>query len=119
MTKGNQTFVVPATTIQQWVDEWIGGEPGKEGLCASDYYIARRACQWGADRELKACCEWLEQNQGRWEIPVALRTARRPSNETLNSIALKMVDTIEQMNVVIPEITDTIRRALQENEDDD
>jgi hypothetical protein len=41
--------------------------------------IATQAAQWGADQELEACCEWLEQNQGRWEIPMALREARRPS----------------------------------------
>jgi len=46
------------------------------------------AAQWGADQELEACCEWLEQNCGRWEIPESLRDARRPSlkKQALNAL---------------------------------
>ncbi len=42
-----------------------------------------------------------------------LKKAMRPKPQTLNSIALEMLGTIEKMDVVIPEITDTIRRALE------
>jgi hypothetical protein len=75
-----------------------------------DAWIAEQAAQWGADQELEACCEWLE-NQPQWMED--LRAARRPKPQTLNSIALEMLGTIEKMDVVIPEITDTIRRALE------
>lgn len=37
----------------------------------------------GADAELEACCEWLRQNVGRWEIPEALHDARRPKPPSL------------------------------------
>ena len=43
-----------------------------------------------------------------------LEAARRPEPQTLNSIALEMLSTIEKMDVVIPEITDTIRKALEQ-----
>jgi hypothetical protein len=43
-----------------------------------------------------------------------LRAARRPKPLTLNSIALQMLSTIEQSEHFIPEITDTIRRALED-----
>ncbi len=43
----------------------------------------------GADQELEACCEWLEQNCGRWELPAALRAARRPKPPSLKEQALK------------------------------
>jgi hypothetical protein len=46
-----------------------------------------------------------------------MRETRRPKPQTLNSIALQMLGTIEKMDVVIPEITDTIRRALEALDD--
>ena len=45
--------------------------------------------------------------------PDKIRAARRPDAQTLNSLALEMLGTVERMGVVIPEITDTIRRALE------
>jgi len=42
-----------------------------------------------------------------------LRAARRPKPPTLNSIALQMLGTIERDAHYLPEITDTIRRALE------
>ncbi len=69
-----------------------------------------------ADQELEACCEWMAD-----ETPTnyinALRAARRPRPQTLNSIALQMLGTIERDGHYIPEITDTIRRALEQIDD--
>jgi hypothetical protein len=70
------------------------------------------AAQWGADQELEACVEWLDRN-GYFDSAHDLGAARRPGPQTLNSIALEMLGTIEKMDVVVPEITDTIRRALE------
>jgi hypothetical protein len=42
-----------------------------------------------------------------------LRAARRPKPPSLNSIALQMLGTIERDAHYLPEITDTIRRALE------
>jgi hypothetical protein len=90
----------PPELVQQWCDNpqltWL------ERLSLA--YAA------GADQELEACCEWT---QGYAECGDSLRAARRPKPQTLNSIALEMLGTIEKMDVVIPEITDTIRRALE------
>jgi hypothetical protein len=69
-----------------------------------------RAFQAGADQELDACCEWLNLCPP-W--PDNLRAARRPQPQTLNSIALQMLGTIERDAHYLPEITDTIRRALE------
>jgi hypothetical protein len=70
------------------------------------------AAQWGADQELEACVGWLDRN-GYFDSAHDLGAARRPGPQTLNSIALEMLGTIEKMDVVVPEITDTIRRALE------
>ena len=73
-------------------------------------WLMDRAAQWGADQELEACCEWT---QGYAECGDSLRAARRPKPATLNSIALQMLGTIERDAHYLPEITDTIRRALE------
>ena len=91
-------------------------------------HIATQAANWGADQELEACCEWLRTAQELEAGCEWLRTAidgsdgitadfmyeaRRPKPPTLNSIALQMLGTIERDAHYLPEITDTIRRALE------
>jgi hypothetical protein len=76
------------------------------------------AFQAGADQELAACCLLLDNGEYAASYGchdgTSLRAARRPKPQTLNSIALEMLGTIEKMDVVTPEITDTIRLALKE-----
>jgi len=106
----NQHLITPPPElVQQWYDEARDvslSTPKIENL------VATQAAQWGADQELEACCEWMK-DQGLWNLSDQLQYARRPKTQTLNSIALEMLGTIEKMDVVIPEITDTIRRALE------
>jgi hypothetical protein len=51
------------------------------------------AAQWGADQELKACCEWMAD-----ETPTnyinALRAARRSKSPSLKRVALLQLDTL-------------------------
>lgn len=78
--------------------------------------IATLAARLGADQELEACLEWLEDpslNVDTYE----LREARRPRPQSLKSIALQMLSTIEQDAHYLPEITSTIRRALETVDD--
>lgn len=82
------------------------------------------AAKWGADQELDACCEWLEEMQvaGNGDIKL-LRATRRPKPPSLAEealIGLEMIDecAIDQMRnyVVFDELLthkDTIRRALK------
>ena len=72
------------------------------------------AYQAGADQELEACCEWLKNAVASPAWVKELRAARRPKPPSLNSIALQMLGTIERDAHYIPEITDTIRRALEQ-----
>ena len=74
------------------------------------------AFQAGADWELEACCEWLQHDYPNIGAN-ALRAARRPKPQSLNSIALEMVGAIERDAHYLPEITDTIRRALEQLND--
>jgi hypothetical protein len=70
----------------------------------------------GADQELEACCEWLDSEKILCKdggYIRKLRAARRPKPPTLNNIALQMLGTIERDAHYMPEITNTIRRALE------
>jgi len=74
----------PPELVEKWVAEiWHEGTPVRVAL--SDEHIAIRAAQWGADQELEACCEWLE-NQPQWMED--LRAARRPKPPSLKEQAL-------------------------------
>ena len=94
-----------------------------DALCGSngqhDYELRmiHAAYAAGADMELEACCLLLDDGEHAASYGchngTSLRAARRPKPPTLNSIALQMLGTIERDAHYIPEITDTIRRALE------
>ena len=53
------------------------------------------AAQWGADQELKACCEWVSQWRcmvGGSRPEVGLRAARRPKPKSLKEQAYAALD---------------------------
>jgi len=132
MTDQSSPITPPPELVQQWLcsHDYLWGplEQASITITANRLQnIATVAAQWGwdqrgtineaqlqerADQELEACCEWTTV----WiSAPEAsqLFAARRPKPPTLNSIALQMLGTIEQSEHFIPEITDTIRRALE------
>ena len=81
----------PPELVQQWISDYYGcpvsGEPA-----GVETAIATRAAQWGADQELEACCEWLE-NQPQWMED--LRAARRPKPPSLKEQAIAVLDDAE------------------------
>lgn len=77
----NHPITPPPELVQQWADEhfrnslWIDASGDSSGVRRA---IATQAAQWGADQELEACCEALDNlNDGYWSSQ--LRAARRPS----------------------------------------
>lgn len=103
----------PPELVQQWTSEWMRSEAALPVCRVSrDNFMTARAAQWGADQELEACVDFV-QYEADWNTAEKLRAARRPKPATLNSIALQMLGCIEQSEHFIPEITDTIRRALE------
>ena len=100
----------PEDLVQQWVSlacEYEGNETWID--------LATEAARWGADQELKACCEWLETYVQRWaEWSADFRAARRPKPPSLKEQALeqlKCVDSDLRQHGIIN--TDFIRRALE------
>ena len=96
----------PITPPSDLVDQWADMLSHR-----SDHDVFALAARWGADQELNECCHLL-QLQG-FDVVDDLRAARRPKPPTLNSIALQMLGTIERDAHYLPEITDTIRKALE------
>jgi hypothetical protein len=96
----------PPELVEQWAH-----------LPADWNTVAFLIAQWGADQELEACCEWLEEETPEPYIN-ALRAARRPSLKppSLKEQALDELDGIAavfRMSHGGDLICDKIRRALE------
>jgi hypothetical protein len=105
---------VTIALVQQWTDEVYGGT----GAFASsdDVCLATLAAQWGADQELEACCEWLQDPDLNVDT-YKLRTARRPKPATLKEQSLKHLDVMERDGHYLPEILQDLRRAVGQLDD--
>jgi hypothetical protein len=113
----------PPELVRQWRNE---GYSLHEPVVLTTY-VANCAAQWGADQELEACCEWLEQQRQRSvhtpDLPVTLRAVRRPEPPTLKEQALKALasasgpDYPSVMTVLNADQHALIRRALEQLDD--
>jgi hypothetical protein len=106
----------PPELVGQWQDE----SPETQ-IADHIQYLATRAAQWGADMELEACCEWLENQTlcGHRELIPSLRRLRRPKPPSLKEQALEQLACIQtDLNKFGMGIsTNTIRRALEALDD--
>jgi hypothetical protein len=96
----------PLELVQQWADMLSS---------RSDHTVFSLAAQWGADQELEACVEWLEDadlDDSQKVSWVNLRNTRRLKPPTLKEQALEALKDIE-CEYVIGATTSTIRRALE------
>jgi hypothetical protein len=106
-------FTPPHELIEEWIEQFKGDHP---------IYVAIQAAQWGADQELEACCEWLDQKvllQHQSDVVPALRAARRPRPKppSLKEQALKELAWVDE-HLDMPlhnhcNAIHTIRRALE------
>ena len=104
---------------QQWTDQIYGGPGAVVG--SDDLCLAKLAAQWGADQELEACVNWLDDTdcEDPQEVAQRLRAARRPKPPSLKEQALAELekvdmlwDTTEFSKETLHSL-DTIRRALE------
>ena len=104
----------PVTILADTITEWrtFYRKTYKGNLSEIDY-IAANSAQWGADKELDACCAWI----GPLGIKGGdtLRRARRPKPPTLKEQALAILD---DCSVRLPGAHENIiRRALEQLND--
>lgn len=119
MTERQHPIAPPPELVQQWATEYWGPFDLGEG----EKYIATQAARWGADQELEACYEWLQQ-QGYYTPFNQLRTARRPKPSSLKEQALQGFKVVSQFVLdewngcadyeEFKKITDTVQRALEQ-----
>ena len=105
----NQHLITPPPElVQQWVSQFVGNQE----CMPEQVYIARAAAQWGADMELEACCEYLQDNYlcDPFFYKV-LRKHRRPKAPSLAEEALNQLTESEQMLIV--DSNGVVRRALE------
>ena len=104
----------PPELVQQWhkeacKDPYNGGAFFESKTLK---HIATQAARWGADTELEACCEWLDEGFGDvGNLPATLRAARRPQPPSLKEQALEALDRMDQRPTA--EDQRIIRKALE------
>jgi hypothetical protein len=97
--------------VGQWEEQFLE-RPTING-CFIQSYIAAKAAQWGADQELEACCEWLQDPDLNVDT-YKLRAARRPKPPTLQERALQLLERYDTSGLMLAaDQVDTIRRALE------
>lgn len=99
--------------------EWKGITPTPEKVVEYLREYIQYLEQSAADSELNACCTVMEdasctimEPNGAYVSGNVLRAIRRPKSPTLDELALQFLGTIEKDGRYLPEITDTIRKAL-------
>jgi hypothetical protein len=109
----------PPELAAKWVAE-IYNHPAVP-LHSITLQLVERAAQWGADQELKACCEWFQEfyKSETW-VDLDLRTfraARRPKQPSLKEQALDELHISFDRGYLKEGAADTIRRALEQLDD--
>ena len=107
----------PPELRQQWREQ---APRYRDGGVGREEWLMDRAAQWGADQELDACCEWLEQQRQRNYptpgLPFALRAARRPKPPSLKEQAWKLLECYGTSGVKLTaDQCNTIREALEDS----
>jgi hypothetical protein len=97
----------PPELVGQWQDE----SPEMQIADHVQYLIAR-AAQWGADRELEACCKTLDMVNGSEYWSQVLRSGRRLKPPSLKEQALAALEVIPKL-VGFENERDAIRHALE------
>ena len=110
MTNKQHPVTILADTITEW--RTFYRKTYKGNLSEIDY-IAANSAQWGADKELDACCAWI----GPLGIKGGdtLRRARRPKPPSLKQQALEILDDCSDRLDGAHE--NIIRRALEQLND--
>lgn len=104
----------PPELVQQW---WEEADQYQDDPKTYFDYVATEAAQWGADQELEACCEWVNDDLA-YDVADRLRTARRPKPLSLKEQALEALEEIGQVgSALVRSRSDTIRKALEQLDD--
>ena len=92
MSKPKEQLMPPDYLIREWDSEYCYNSANPPGELHR--FLCSKAAQWGADQELEACCEWLDDNycDDPQDNANELRAARRP--KPLKQQALEEFDAL-------------------------
>ncbi len=96
----------PSELLQLWLEQHHDYNKGINELLIE-------AVQYGADRELEACVDFV-QYEADWDTAERLRADRRPKPPSLKELALQKLAWLEDENNRDQATFDTIRRALEQ-----
>jgi hypothetical protein len=88
----------PPELVQQWANASAYAYRENGTYEQHEFALATQAARWGADMELEACCEWVEQTIPSWAphtLNEQLRAARRPKPPSLKEQALQAWAAVE------------------------
>jgi hypothetical protein len=108
MTNQQQHPITPSPElVQLWFEQHYAYNKGLNEILIE-------AAQWGADQELDACCEWLQDPDLNVDT-YKLRAARRPKPPSLKEQALALIDdcTDPEGDYLDDNALSIIRRALE------
>ena len=109
-------IIPPPELVHQWhkvacKDPYNGGTFFGSKVLKS---IATQAARWGADTELDACCECINDLAHGADVILAdLRAARRPKPPSLKEQALFAIDTAVADGRLSSDVSNVVRRALE------
>jgi hypothetical protein len=103
----------PPELFTEWLSEAMIEHGSKPGTVAS--LVAEKAAQWGADQELEACVDWLDDTdcEDPQEVAQRLRAARRPKPPSLKERALHELAAVYNRDEIDDSAYDAIRLALE------
>ena len=103
----------PITPPPELVQQWCLHSNKHETADQFWRHIATQAARWGADMELRDCCEWFICDWTDIETADKLRAARRPKPPSLKARALDALAALEINEPGYEGTYDAIRRALE------
>jgi hypothetical protein len=110
MTKPTHPLTPPPKLVREWLGTYFGTTIAGE-VSEVDLALATKAAQWGADKELEACCVQLG-----YSLTQYLRAARRPKPPSLKEQALRELGGLEKRCDLQCNLA-AIRRALEALDD--
>ena len=102
----------PITPSPELIEEWIELSRPRKDRSPNPNVLATYAARWGADQELDACCEWLD-NYLLAPKGAQLRAARRAKPPSLKEQAFEALKHAEEGWRPVPADCEIIRRALE------
>ena len=110
----NHPITPPPELVEQWTAQGVNREAGTSFMT----WFATQAAQWGANIELEACVNYIDNNMSGNKAR-EFRAIRRPKPPSLKEQALELLPEIKSEDVLhlCPLQVAKIRRALEQLDD--